>query len=98
MWEHCKVEQAERVKQAGTFDDTNNEEYCDVMLEDVDEVMKTMRIEEEPLVDDEIQHAEKFHLYTTLSSTPTTNCFAPMFKCMMNCDNSLRRLSETLTN
>ena len=42
-------------------------------------------------------------LYTTLSETLTTNCFAPMFKrkldkWMMNCDNCLRHFSETLTN
>ena len=42
-------------------------------------------------------------LYTSLSSTSTTNCFTPMFKRkldrhMMNCDNRLRCLSETLTN
>ena len=42
------------------FDDTNNEEYCVVMLEDADEVLETMRIEEEPAIDDEIEHAEKF--------------------------------------
>jgi hypothetical protein len=43
-------------------------------------------------------------LYTTLSSTSTTNCFAPMFKrklsniCMMNCDDRLRCFNETLTH
>ena len=42
-------------------------------------------------------------LYTTLSLTSTTNCFAPMFKqkldrCMINCDDRLRHFSETLTN
>ena len=42
-------------------------------------------------------------LYTTLSATSTSNCFAPMFKwkldkCMMNCDNCVKRFSETLTN
>ena len=43
-------------------------------------------------------------LYTTLSSTSTTNCFAPpMFKrkldrCMMNRDNHLRHFNKTLIN
>ena len=43
-------------------------------------------------------------LYTTLSLTSTTNCFAPMFKrklsniCMMNCNDRLRCFNETLTN
>jgi hypothetical protein len=42
-------------------------------------------------------------LYTTLSSTSTTNCFAPMFKrkrsniCMMNYNDHLRCFNETLT-
>ena len=40
---------------------------------------------------------------TTLSLTLTTNCFAPMLKrklgrCMMNCDDHLRRFNETLIN
>ena len=43
-------------------------------------------------------------LYITLSSTPTTNCFAPMFKRkldkhMMKCDDYfLRRFNKSLTN
>ena len=40
-------------------------------------------------------------LYTTLTSTLTTNAFAPMFKhkldrCIMNCDDRWRRFNETL--
>ena len=42
----------------GTFDDTNNKEYCVVVLEDVDEVLETMRIEEEPPIDDELEAIE----------------------------------------
>ena len=75
-------------------------------------VMETMRIEE-PLIDDKIQPIETFVEYESatdfkgfealLSLTSTTNCFAPMFKqkldrCMMNCDDRLRRFSETSTN
>jgi hypothetical protein len=42
-------------------------------------------------------------LYTTLSLTSMTNCFASMFKrkldrCMMNRDNRLRRFNKMLTN
>ena len=42
-------------------------------------------------------------LYTTMSSTSTTGCFALMFiqklnKRMMNCDDCSRRFSETLTS
>ena len=36
------------------INDANNEEYCDVMLEDIDEILETTRIEEEPPIDDEI--------------------------------------------
>ena len=35
-------------------DDANNEEYCVLMLEDVDEVLEMMQIEEGPPIDDEI--------------------------------------------
>ena len=40
-------------------------------------------------------------LYTTLSSTSMTNCFAMMFKqkldkCMMICDDCLRRFNENV--
>ena len=74
------------------MDDANNKEYCDVMLEDADEVLQTMRIEEPPPINDEIQPIKTFveyesainskalKLYITLSSTSTTNCFALMFK------------------
>ena len=86
------------------------------MLEDIDEVLEMMQIEEEePPIDDKIQLIKTFvvsevlptskalRLYTTLSSTLMTNCFAPILKrkpdtCMMNCDGHLRRFSETLTN
>ena len=95
--------------------DINNKEYCVVVLEGVDEVLETVRIEEEKPIDDEIQPIKTFFefesaidfkalkLYTTLSLTSSTKCFAPMFKrkldiCMMNCDNHLRRFNETLTN
>ena len=36
------------------IDDTNNKEYCVVMLEGVDEVLGTMQIEEKPPIDDKI--------------------------------------------
>ena len=75
--------------------------------------METMRIEGEPPIDGEIQPMETFVEFESatdfkgfealLSSTSNTNCFAPMFKqkldrCLMDCDDRLRRLSETLTN
>ena len=43
-----------------------------------------------------------FELYTTLSSTSTTDCFVTMFKrkldkCLMNCADHLRRFNKTWT-
>ena len=43
-----------------TFDDANNEDWCVVVLEDVDGVMETMQNEEGPPIDDEIQRIETF--------------------------------------
>ena len=37
------------------INDANIEEYHVVMLEDIDEVLETLRIEEPPPIDDEIQ-------------------------------------------
>ena len=74
-----------------TFDDANKE-YCVVTLEDVDEDLETMRIEEEPPINEKIELFKIFveseiastskalKLSTTMSLTSTTNCFAPMFK------------------
>ena len=62
------------------------------MLEDVDEVLETMRIEEEPPIDNKIEPIETFvesesatdfkilNFYTALSSTSTSKCLAPIFK------------------
>ena len=75
-------------------------------------VTETMRSEEPP-TNDEIQFVETFVEFesatdfkgfeTLLPLTSSTNYFAPMFKwklnrCMMNCDDCLRRFSETSTN
>jgi hypothetical protein len=38
----------------------NNEEYCIVMMEDVDEVLETMRIKEEPPSDNKMEPIETF--------------------------------------
>ena len=79
----------------------------------IQKLMETMRIEEEPPIDDEIQPIETFvesesatdfkGFEAIMFSTSMTNCFAPMFKwkldkCMMDCEDRLRRFSETLTN
>jgi hypothetical protein len=76
-------------------------------------VMETMRIKEEPPINDEIQPIETFVQYESATDfksfealmflTSMTNCFAPMFKrkldkSMMNCDNRLIRFNKTITN
>ena len=74
------------------IDDTNYEEYCVIGLEDVDEVMKTMRMEGESPIDDEIEPIETFVEFGSATnfkgfealhnifSTSTTNHFALVFK------------------
>ena len=52
---HILIELEETSGFKNYIDDANNEEYCVVMLENVDEVLETMKIEEEPPIDDEIQ-------------------------------------------
>ena len=42
------------------IDDANYEEYYVFMVQDVDEVLETMRFEEEQPIDDEIQPIETF--------------------------------------
>ena len=42
------------------FNDAYNIKYCVVMLKDVDEILELMRIEEEPPIDDTIQHIQTF--------------------------------------
>ena len=67
-------------------DDANNEEYCDVMLEDVDEVMVTMWIEDEPPIDDKIQPIETF-----VESESATNFkgFVALHNTVLNIDDQL---------
>ena len=60
MWNHCRVVQAERAEQASKQRSMTQitKKYYVVVLEDVDEVMETMRIEEEPPIDDELEAIE----------------------------------------
>ena len=79
----------------------------------IQKVVETMRIEEEPPIDDEIEPIKTFAesksatnfkgFEALLFLTSTTNCFAPKFKrkldkCLMNCDDPLRHFNKTLTN
>ena len=56
----AKLSEPNASSKRATFDDADNEECCVVMLEDVDEVLETMRIEEESPIDDKIQPIETF--------------------------------------
>ena len=50
------------------INDANNVEYCVVMLEGVDKVLETMRIENQPLVDDKIQPIKPFAKYDSATN------------------------------
>ena len=50
------------------IDDTNNEEYCVAILKDVDEGLETMRIEEEPPINGNIQPIETFAAYESATN------------------------------
>ena len=86
MWNHCKVEQAERASKRPMFNDANNEEYCVVMLEDIDEVLKMMRIEEEPSIDDETQPIETF---ATFESATGFKGFGALLNIVLDIDDQL---------
>lgn len=47
MWNHFQVEQAKRTEQA---DDANNKEYHVVVIEDVDEVLETVKLRKNHLL------------------------------------------------
>ena len=104
----AKLSKLDAPSKRATFDDANNKEYCVVIVEDVDENLENDANWRRTTWD--IYWIWKCYwllkalkLYTTLSTISTTNCFAPMFKrkldkCLMNCNDRLRRFSETLTN
>ena len=68
------------------IDAANNEEYCVVMLEDVDEVMKTMGIEEEPPIKDEFQLIETF---VVSESAANFKGFEALHNIVLDIDNQL---------
>ena len=92
------------------MDDTNNNTYCVIMLEDVDEVLKTMQIEENSLIDDEIQPIKTFESATdfkgfealhniVLDIDDQSLCFDVQTKLYkLYCDICLRYFNEMLTN
>ena len=67
------------------IDATNNEEYCVVMLEDV-EVMKTIGIEEEPPIKDEFQLIETF---VVSESAANFKGFEALHNIVLDIDNQL---------
>ena len=97
-----------------TFYDANNEEYCVVMMRTLMKFWKRCELKNHlsmmkcslsrHLMNLKVlPTAKALKLYTSLSSTSKTNCFAPMVKrkldiCMMNCNNCLRPFNKTFTN
>ena len=68
------------------INDANNEEYCVVMLEDIDKVLETMRIEEESPINDVIQPIETF---VTFESAPDFKGFEALRNTVLNIDDQL---------
>ena len=99
MWNHCKVEQAERAKQACIRVGVWSQWRC---RQGEHTATKSGLLRH--LLDLKVLLTSKaLELYIALSSISTTNCFAPMFRhkldrCMMNCGDCLSLFNETLTN
>ena len=105
MWNHCKVEQAERAEQACVGAGVWSQWRChpESLGQSGEHTATKSCLSRHLLILKVLPTSKALKLYTTMSSTSMTNCFAPMFKwkldkCMMNCDNYLRHFSETLTN
>ena len=60
LWNHCKVGQAEHAEQAGNIRWYKQWRILCCYDEDVDEVLETMWIKEEPPINDEIQPIKTF--------------------------------------
>ena len=105
MWNRCKVEQAECGEQAGFGAGVGSWWRChpESMGRSGERTATKSNLSRYLLNLKVRPTSNALKLYTTLSSTSTTYFFAPMFKgkldrCIMNCDNRLRRFNETLTN
>ena len=105
MWNPCKVEKTERAKQAGTGAGLWKQWRCHPEnLGQLGEHSATKSNLLRHLLNLKVLLTSKaLKLYTTLFSTLTTHCFAPMFKqklsrCMMNYDDWLRRFINMSTN
>ena len=108
MWHHCKVEQAECAKQtgigAGVWNQWNRHPESLGQTGEPQQIICCKSLPRHSLNLKVLLTSKALNLYTTLSSTSTTSCFALMFKqkpsniCMMTCDDQLRLFSETLTN
>ena len=105
MWNHYKVEQTKHVKQAGTWVGVwSHWKHHPESRGQLGEHTATKSNLSRHLLNLKVLPTSKaLKLYTTMSSSLTTNCFALLFKwklnkCMMNCDDQLRCFSEILTN
>ena len=68
------------------FDDANNKKYCVVILEDINEVLETMQIEEEPPIHDEIQPIE---IFAELGSATNIKGFKALHSIVLDIDDQL---------
>ena len=100
MWNHCKVEQVERIEQACTKAGVWSQwrSHLESLGESGEHTAPKSNLSRHLWKLEVLPTSKALKLYTTLSSTLTTNCFAPMFKqkldiCMMNRDDRLRRFS-----
>ena len=105
MWNHCNVEKTKCTKQAGTRARVWSQwrHHPESLGQSWEHTATNSNLLRHLLNLKVLLTSKAFKFYTTLSSTSTTNCFAPMFKHnmnrhMMNCNNCLRRFIETLTN
>ena len=88
----AKLSKSNASSKWATFNDANNEEYCVVMMRTLTKLWKQCELKKNHLsmtksnlsrhlVNLKVLPTSKaLKLYTSLSSTSKTNCFAPMFK------------------
>ena len=102
MWNHCKVEQAQHANQAGIGARVWRR-HPESLRQSGEHIATKSRLSKHLLNLKVLPISKALKLYTSLSLTSMTNCFAPMSKwklnkCMMNCDDCLRHFIEKLTN
>ena len=105
MWSHYKVEQTECAKQAGTRAGVWSQwrHHLESLGQSGEHTTTKSNLSRHLLNLKVLPTSKALKLYTIMSLTSMTSCFALMLKrklnkCMMKCDDHLRRFNETLTN